>query len=85
MIDAGQIRAARALLALSQSELAELASLSAATVKRLKSATVTRGTAESVWKIETALERLGIEFISAEGERGSGVRLRKKPKIARKR
>jgi transcriptional regulator with XRE-family HTH domain len=77
MIDAGQIRAARALLDLSQAQLAESASVSVATVKRLEAATVARGAAESVWKIEAALERLGIEFISAEGERGPGVRLRR--------
>lgn len=75
MINAAQIRAARALLDLSQIELARLASLSVATVKRLESASVVRGTAESVWKIETTLKDLGVEFIAPEAGLGPGVRL----------
>jgi transcriptional regulator with XRE-family HTH domain len=76
MIDAAQIRAARALLDLSQAELAKLASVSAATVKRLEAATEVRGAAETLWKIESTLEERGIEFIPAEAGRGPGVRLR---------
>jgi transcriptional regulator with XRE-family HTH domain len=85
VIEGGQIRAARALLNLSQAELAESACVSVATVKRLEAATVVRGAAESIWKIEAALERLGVEFISAEEERGPGVRLRRRVKAHRKR
>jgi transcriptional regulator with XRE-family HTH domain len=76
MIEAAQIRAARALLNISQAELAGSASVSAATVKRLEASSEIRGTAESLWKVEKALETLGVEFIPAEGERGPGVRLR---------
>jgi len=44
-----------------------------------------RGSVETVWKIQRALEAAGIEFISAEEGKGPGVRLRqmvrqKKPK-----
>ena len=85
MIEAGQIRAARALLGLSQAELAKSASVSVATVRRLEATAAVRGAAESVWKIEGALERLGVEFISAEEERGPGVRLRRRVKAPRKR
>ena len=50
MIEPAQIRAARGLLALSQAELAKMASLSVASVKRLEAAAGLRGTAETVWK-----------------------------------
>jgi transcriptional regulator with XRE-family HTH domain len=76
MIQAGQIRAARALLDLSQVNLSELASVSATTIKRLEGATEIRGAAETVWKIQKALEAAGIEFIPGEGGKGPGVRLR---------
>ena len=76
MIEAAQIRAARGLLALSQVELAEMASLSVASVKRLETAVGLRGAAETVWKIQKALEAAGVEFIPEEAGRGPGVRLR---------
>ncbi|ODR97430.1 hypothetical protein AUC69_12540 [Methyloceanibacter superfactus] len=76
MIGAPQIRAARALLNISQSDLADSASVSPATIKRLEAASEVRGTAESLWKVEKALEELGVEFIAAESDRGPGVRLR---------
>ena len=76
MIDAAQIRAARALLNMSQSELAAAASVSPASVKRLEAASAIRGAAETLWKVETSLEKLGVEFIPAEGGKGPGVRLR---------
>ena len=76
MIDAGQIRAARALLNISQSDLARMATVHVATVRRIEAATELRGAAETLWKIQTALERAGIEFIPAEEHRGPGLRLR---------
>ena len=36
-----------------------------------------RGSVESVWKIQTALEAAGIEFIAAEAGKGPGVRLKR--------
>jgi transcriptional regulator with XRE-family HTH domain len=84
MIEAAQIRAARALLDLSQAGLSDLASVSATTIKRLEGATEVRGAAETVWKIQKALEAAGIEFIPAEGGKGPGVRLRSDPREARK-
>jgi len=79
MIDAAQIRAARALLNMSQADLAESASVHVATIRRLEAASVVRGAAETMWKIERALESLGVEFIPAEGSKGPGVRLRHRP------
>jgi len=46
-----------------------------------------RGSVETVWKIQRALEAVGIEFIPTEAGRGPGVRLRQmaagrqKPKV----
>jgi transcriptional regulator with XRE-family HTH domain len=76
VIEPAQIRAARALLALSQVELARMASLSVASVKRLEAAAGLRGAAETVWKIQKALEAAGVEFIPEEAGRGAGVRLK---------
>jgi transcriptional regulator with XRE-family HTH domain len=79
MINAGQIRAARALLNMSQTDLASLASVHVATVRRIEAATELRGAAETLWKIQIALERAGIEFIAAEHPKGPGLRLRTLP------
>ena len=76
MIDAAQIRAARALLNMGQTGLARIASVHVATIRRLEAATEVRGAAETVWKIQKALEAAGIEFISEEAGRGPGVRLK---------
>jgi transcriptional regulator with XRE-family HTH domain len=77
MIDAAQIRAARALLNMSQADLARIASVHVATIRRLEAATEVRGAAETVWKIQRALEAAGIEFIPAEAGRGAGVRFKR--------
>jgi transcriptional regulator with XRE-family HTH domain len=76
MIDAAQIRAARALLGISQAELSELAAVSPTTIKRLEAASRMRGAVETLWKLQTALERAGVQFIPADDSMGSGVRLR---------
>ncbi len=77
MINARQIRAARALLGLSQGELAVLAKVGTATVYRLEGAgDQVRGSAQTLWKLQTALEEAGIVFIDRGTELGLGVRLR---------
>jgi transcriptional regulator with XRE-family HTH domain len=77
MIFSSEIRAARALVDWSQVDLAKAASVGVATVRRLESTKgEVRGAAESIWKIQTALEAAGVEFIPAEGGKGPGVRLR---------
>ena len=79
MIFSAEIRAARAMLGWSQLDLAEAASIGVATVRRLESARgEIRGSVETVWKIENALEAAGIEFIPAEGSKGPGVRLKQR-------
>jgi len=84
MIDAAQIRAARGLLNLGQADLASSAGVHVATVRRLEAATEVRGAAGTFWKIQTALEAAGIEFIPAEGGKGPGVRLKQPSRPAEK-
>jgi transcriptional regulator with XRE-family HTH domain len=84
MILPAQIRAARALLSLSQRDLAKLAAVGLATVKRIEAAPDVRGAADTFWKIQLALEAVGVEFISAELGKGPGVRLRDEPRRRRK-
>jgi transcriptional regulator with XRE-family HTH domain len=76
MITASQVKAARALLGLSQGKLAAKAGLGIATVKRLELATQLRGAATTLWKVQTALEEAGVEFLPANEEGGPGVRLK---------
>ena len=76
MILSEQIRAARALLGWEQKTLAERAGLGIATIKRMESSPgPVRGTAESVWAVQEALERAGIVFIHGAERKGPGVRL----------
>ncbi len=73
-----QIKAARALLAWSQEDLASAAAVSLPTIKRLESADgLLGGRADTVQKLQTALVKAGVEFISENGG-GPGVRLRKR-------
>jgi predicted transcriptional regulator len=72
-----QIKAARALLGWSQTELADTAGVSVPTVKRLEATDgVLGGRKDTATKLRSALERAGIEFIEENGG-GPGVRLHK--------
>jgi len=73
-----QIKAARALVAWSQEQLAAAAGVSVPTVKRLEAQDAQLGgRAETGLKICSALETAGVEFIDENGG-GPGVRLRKR-------
>jgi transcriptional regulator with XRE-family HTH domain len=77
-----QIKAARALLDWSQSDLAQRSGVSEPTIARLESAEgELGGREETVRKIRAALETNGIEFIEGNGE---GVQLRKPRRAAKK-
>lgn len=73
---AAQLRAARALLGLSQAEIAEAAQLSVPTIKRLESGKGPAVTDEARGRLAVALEGAGVVFVPENGE-GPGVRLRK--------
>ena len=80
MIDPGQIKAARGLLNLSQAELARRASVHVATIRRIEATAEIRGAAETLWKIQSALEQSGIEFIPGDESKGPGVRFSRSDK-----
>lgn len=77
MIMPVQIRAARALLSLSQTRLAMLAKVGIATLKRIERADAPQGSAKTLWKLQTTLEAQGVQFLSADEEGGPGVRLKR--------
>lgn len=80
MITGPQMKAARALLAIDQRQLAGASGLSLPTIQRMEACKGTvRGTVESLVKVIEALQQAGVELI-AEGavsqEGGRGVRLK---------
>ena len=74
MIFSDQIKAARALVGLSQKELAKRSGVGIATIKRIEASAQIRGTAESFLRLQTTLEDAGVEFIPDGDGRGRGVR-----------
>jgi DNA-binding XRE family transcriptional regulator len=78
-----QIKAARALLAWSQDDMAAAAGVSIPTVKRLEAEDgPLGGRSNTASKIRLALDEAGIEFIDENGG-GPGVRLRRRIKRAK--
>ena len=73
MISGAQIRAARGLLGWSQEGLSKAAGISKRAVVRLETG-ATDSRRSTIVAVETALERAGIEFLAAEGDKGPGVR-----------
>lgn len=77
---AGQLRAARAMLALDQKTLAELSGVSLPTIQRMEASEgVVRGTVETLTKVIEALNRAGVDLIGDDARSesgGRGVRLR---------
>lgn len=71
-----QLRAARALLDLSQADVAALAGVSVPTVKRAEGSGKVAASAEAVDTIRAALEAAGAVFVPENGN-GPGVALRK--------
>lgn len=76
MIDAAQIRMARALLEWSQGELATRAGLSQPTIKRMEGLGTGRSSVDNVMAVQRAFEAEGVQFIPENGG-GAGVRLAK--------
>lgn len=80
MITAAQMRAARALLAMDQRELAERTGLSLPTIQRMEASEgVIRGNVDSLMKLIAGLDAAGIELIgegAASTAGGRGVRLK---------
>ena len=76
MFSPSQIRAARALVGWSQTDVASAAGLSVPTVKRAEADGGIRVSEDGVIAIANALKKAGVEFIAENGG-GPGVRLRK--------
>jgi len=79
MLTSAQIRAARAFLGISQSELTSLSGISISTIKKFESSDQSLQVASyrTIKKIQTAFEDKGIKFLSAKEDDGvSGVGLR---------
>jgi transcriptional regulator with XRE-family HTH domain len=80
LVTTRQIKAARALLAWSQAELADRSGISEPTVARLEAVDgELGGRGETTQKIREAIEAAGIDFIEENGG-GLGVRVRKRTK-----
>ena len=76
MIEARQIKAARALLGWSQDDLVKAAKLSLTTIRRMEDAEIGTGrsSAANVSEVQRVLEDAGGMFIAKNGG-GAGVRL----------
>jgi predicted transcriptional regulator len=74
MLSASQLRAARALLALDQKDLARLAGVSLPTIQRMEASVGNvRATVETLSKVVEAIEAAGVELIGNEqASQGSG-------------
>ncbi|HEY8950382.1 MAG TPA: helix-turn-helix domain-containing protein [Rhizomicrobium sp.] len=81
MITAAQLRAARALAGIDQRALAEQSGLSVPTIQRMEASEgVIRGNVDSLMKLISALDAIGIVLIgddATSGEGGRGVRLKR--------
>src|SRR5579859_6902537 len=76
MITGSQIRAARGLLGWTQQQLADRAIISVNSLKKLEDGS-SDPKLSTISAVKSALEAAGVEFISASGGRGEGVRLSK--------
>jgi transcriptional regulator with XRE-family HTH domain len=76
MIEAAQVRAARALIGWSQTELADAAGVPLSIVERFETGAPGPVAGEAFAKLRAALEVAGVAFIPENGG-GAGVRLRK--------
>jgi transcriptional regulator with XRE-family HTH domain len=77
LFSSSQIRAARALVGWSQTQVATAAGLSIPTVKRAEADVGIRVSEDALVAIANALKKAGVEFIAENGG-GAGVRMRKR-------
>ena len=74
MITSSQIKAARALLGMTATKLAELSGVAYTTVVRMESSEgIPSGQVKTLDSVQRALEEAGIEFLGSP-EEGAGVR-----------
>lgn len=82
MLFPAQIRAARAMLNISQTELSARSGVGVATIKRIEKGRGLSGSARTLVKIQNALEEGGVEFLWQTKTTGPGVRLAELQKSA---
>jgi transcriptional regulator with XRE-family HTH domain len=81
MLEAAQIRAARALLGWRQEDLSKASGVGTATIQRIeKSDHSITGYVSTLVRIQTAFEEAGVLFIDDDEAGGLGLRLSKKKK-----
>ena len=79
MLQASQLRAARALLGWRQEDLAKASKIALATIARIEQRDgPAQGHVSTIIRIQDALQHAGIQFLEDDGE-GFGVRLKKRP------
>ena len=76
MIEAAQVRAARALVDWPQTKLAAAAGVPVSLVERFETGAADHVVDEEIDKLRAALEAAGVAFIPKNGAGGIGVRLR---------
>ena len=76
MIEASQVRAARALIDWSQTKLADAAGVPVSLVERLETEAADHFADEAIDKLRAALEAAGVVFLPKDDGGGIGVRLR---------
>ncbi|MDK1385147.1 helix-turn-helix transcriptional regulator [Sinorhizobium sp. 8-89] len=77
----GALRAGRALLGLSQEELASLAGLSRQILVRIEKGEQ-NVLVESIEKVRAALESGGVVFIDGSPDHGPGVAITRRPRVS---
>jgi predicted transcriptional regulator len=79
MLTAAQIRAARAMLAWKQSELAKASGVAEVTIKKIEAGTTDDPRSKTLDAIQRAFEKAGVVFLGPGDVRdgGEGVRLKK--------
>ncbi len=76
MVDAAQVRAARALIGWSQAKLAETSGVPASTISEFETGSPGQFAEEALDKMRAALEAAGVVFLPKDDGGGIGVRLR---------
>jgi transcriptional regulator with XRE-family HTH domain len=77
LVTSAQLRAGRALLGLSQADVAGRACLSLNTIKQAEAEGEVHASEAALAAIRVALEDQGVNFLDANGGEGPGVRLRR--------
>jgi transcriptional regulator with XRE-family HTH domain len=76
MVEAAQVRAARALIGWSQAKLAETARVSVSSINEFETGSPGHFAGEALDKMRAALEAAGVVFLPKDDGGGIGVRLR---------